>query len=207
MVQLTLRTKTAAVVSSNYGALLLLKPSVPSHQNPGTLLPMNPKTKVPHLNPVTLSQHKADTMKHVILLHYKPGAPSQPKLDTSSHPKPRVLISQSPKSLPQHKPGVSTLQIPKFLLHIRPKFTSHKTPHNLPHPKLRILLPKTLKIPSPLKRVPHLPQITQAYHFPNLGPQSPITPKLHYPPDLPDRGPTFSESKHIHKHNLKSHKS
>lgn len=145
--------KTAAFVASKSGALLPLKPSVPSHQNPGTLLPMDLKTKVPPLNPGTLSQRKAGTMRHVILLHSKPGASSQPKLDAPSHPQPRVLISQSSKSLPQPDPGVSTLQMPKFLLHTRP----HRTCHTL-KPRSSYL--------RPLK----------SRHFLN---QYPTSPKLH----------------------------
>ncbi|XP_036125925.1 inter-alpha-trypsin inhibitor heavy chain H6 [Molossus molossus] len=151
LAQPTLRTKPAALVPSNSGALLLLKPSTPSQQNPATLLPIISKTHVPPLNPGTLFQPKVDTMKQVTPLHSKPGALSQTKLDATSHPRPRVLTSQSPQNLPQPRPGVSTLQIPKYPQHTRPKVPVPKTPNNLSYPRPGILLPKTHKVPSLLK--------------------------------------------------------
>lgn len=109
------QNKNCYLWPSNSGALLLLKPSVPSHQNPGTLLPMTAKTQVPLLNPSTPSQPKAGIVKHDIPLSSKPGVPSQPKLDALSHSQLGILTSQSPKSLPQANPGVSMLQVFKHL--------------------------------------------------------------------------------------------
>ncbi|KAM5290660.1 inter-alpha-trypsin inhibitor heavy chain H6 [Glossophaga mutica] len=156
LTQSTLRTKPAALVPSNSGDSMLLKPSTPSHQNPGSLLPIY-ETQVPPLNPGTTTWPRVDTIKHVTPLHSKPGAPSQPKLDATSHPQPRVLTSQSPKNLPWPRPRVSTLQIPKYLPHTRVRVPAPKTPNNLSHPRPGILLPKTPKFLSPLKSIvpPH----------------------------------------------------
>ncbi|XP_074179893.1 inter-alpha-trypsin inhibitor heavy chain H6 [Rhinolophus sinicus] len=152
LAQPTLRTKSAALVPSNSSTLLLLKSSTLSHQNRGTLLPMNSKLQVPPLNLDTPSQPKAGTMKHVTPLHSKSGAPSsQPKLGAPSYPQPGVFTSQSPKNLPWPRPGVSTLQIPKYPPQNRPKVPIPKYPNNLSPPRPGILLPKTLKVPSPLK--------------------------------------------------------
>lgn len=150
LAQLTFRTKHASLVPSNSNALLLLKPSMPLHQDASTLLPMNSKTQASLLNPGP-SQPKAGSMKQSTLLHSKPGVPSQPKLDGPSHPQPGILISQSLKSLSQTKPGVSTHQIIKYPPQTRASVPDSKTPNNLPYPEPRILLPKTSKIPSPLK--------------------------------------------------------
>lgn len=96
LAQPTLRKKSAALMPSSSGDLLFLKPRMPSCQKPGTLLPMNSKTQFPPLNPGTPAQRKTGPMKQVTPLHFKPGAPSQPKLYASSLPQPGVLTSQSP---------------------------------------------------------------------------------------------------------------
>lgn len=189
LAQPTLRMKLAALVPSNSGALLLLKPSTSPHQNPGTLLPMNSKTQVPPLNPGTPSQPKAGIMKHVSPLHCKHGAPSQSKLDAPTHPNLGYSHHSHPKGC--HSPGLKS-----------PHFRSPNTHHT---PNQEFLLPRaqitcrTLDLgssyPRPLKfchllnLVPHLTKLPSVYHFPNLGPQSPTNPKPHYPLDLPDPGP------------------
>uniref|UniRef100_G3TN55 Inter-alpha-trypsin inhibitor heavy chain C-terminal domain-containing protein n=1 Tax=Loxodonta africana TaxID=9785 RepID=G3TN55_LOXAF len=134
--------ETCSLVSSDSSALLPLKLSTSSHQNPGILLSMNPKPQVPFLNPGTPSQPKPGIMKHVTPLYSKPGAPSQPKLHVSLHPQPTL---HSLKNLPQLRSGVSTLQIPKHLSHTRPRISASKTPNKLP------ILSKIPKIPSLLK--------------------------------------------------------
>ncbi|EPQ04400.1 Inter-alpha-trypsin inhibitor heavy chain H5-like protein [Myotis brandtii] len=171
LAQPTLRTKPAALVPSNSGAFVLMKPSIPPHQNPGTLLPIISETQVPPMNPGTPFQSKVGTMKHVTSLHSKPGAPSQPKLDATSHPQPKVLTSQSPKNLPRPRPGVSTLQIPKYPPHTRPKVPVPKTLSNLSYPRPGILLPKTPKVPSPLK-----PSVPPHQTSPSLLLSKPRTP-------------------------------
>ncbi|XP_066213594.1 inter-alpha-trypsin inhibitor heavy chain H6 [Saccopteryx leptura] len=149
LIQPTFRTKPDAFVPSNSGALLLPKSSTPSQKNPRTLLPYISKTQIPLLNPGTPPPPKVGTMKPITSLHSTPVAPSQPKLETTSHPQSGVLTSQSPKNLPRCR--VSTLQIPKYPPHARPRTPAPKTPSNMSYPRPGILLHKTPKAPSPLK--------------------------------------------------------
>ncbi|KAM9042194.1 LOW QUALITY PROTEIN: inter-alpha-trypsin inhibitor heavy chain H6 [Megaptera novaeangliae] len=181
LAQPTFRTPPAAIVPSNSGGLLLLKPSTPLHQNSGTLLPMYSKTQVPPLNPSTPAQPKAGSMKHVTLLHSKPGSPSQPKLDAPSHPQPGVLTSQSPKSLSQPRAGVSTHQVVKYL-----RVPAPKTPNNLPYPRPGIFLSKTPKIPSPLKPSAPPHQTPLSLSLSKLKTIIPNKPKISLPP-RPDK--------------------
>ncbi|XP_069320042.1 inter-alpha-trypsin inhibitor heavy chain H6 [Eulemur rufifrons] len=174
LAQPTLRTKSAVLVPSNSGVLLPLKPSSPSHQNPGIVLPMNSKIQVPPLNPGTPTLPKAGTMKRVTPLHSKPGAPL--------HPQPGVHAAQSPKGLPQPRPGGSTLQIPKHSPHTRPRVPAPKTPNKLPHPRPGILLPKTPKIPSPLKPSAPLHQTSTSLSLSKPGTPMPHTPQIPLPP-------------------------
>uniref|UniRef100_A0A2K6FWA3 Inter-alpha-trypsin inhibitor heavy chain family member 6 n=1 Tax=Propithecus coquereli TaxID=379532 RepID=A0A2K6FWA3_PROCO len=175
LAQTTLRTKSAVLVPSNSGVLLPLKPSTPSHWNPGIVLPINSKMQVPPLNPGTLAQPKASTMKHVTPLHSKPGAPLPPQ--------PGVHSVQSPKGLPQPRPGGSTLQIPRHPPpHTRPRVPAPKTPNKLPHPRPGILLPKTPKIPSPLEPSAPLHQTSTSLSLSKPGTLMPHTPQIPPPP-------------------------
>lgn len=198
--------KSAALEPSNSSALLLLKPSTPSDQNPGTLLPMNSKTRVPPLNLGTPSQHTAGTMKHVTPLHSKPGALSQPKLDHtpslgySHHIHPKIC----------HGPGLESL-------HFRSPNTHHTSDHQgflLPTPQiichtldLGSSYPRSLKSHHFLNLLSNLSKFPQAYHFPNVGLQSPINSTPHILQTCQSQAPTSSEPKHIPKHNLKSYNS
>ncbi|KAM9181356.1 LOW QUALITY PROTEIN: inter-alpha-trypsin inhibitor heavy chain H6 [Dugong dugon] len=162
------RTKPATLVPADSGALLPLKLSISSHQNPGVLLSMNPKPQVPPLNPGTPSKPKPSIMKHVTPLYSKPVAPSQPKLHVSSHPQ---SILHSLKSLKQLISG-ATLQIPKQPPDTRPRISASKTPENLPITD--ILLLKTSKIPSPVK-----PSTPPHQTSPNLSFSKPGTSTPH----------------------------
>nr|XP_048297533.1 inter-alpha-trypsin inhibitor heavy chain H6 [Myodes glareolus] len=149
----TLKMKPIAPLPSSSNALLLLKPSTPSHPNPGVTSLINSRTHVLPLNPVSPTQPKGDTMKH-----FNPFTPSefpassdaQPTPDAPSYPQPGEPIAQSPQSLPQPE-SVSTFQITKHPLHLSSKGLAPKTPPNLPHPRSGIILPKSPKIPSSLK--------------------------------------------------------
>ncbi|XP_057616493.1 inter-alpha-trypsin inhibitor heavy chain H6 [Chionomys nivalis] len=149
----TLKMKPIAPVPSSSNAPLPLKPSTPSHQNPGVTSLINSRTRVLPLNPVSPTQPKGDTMKH-----FNPFTPSefpassdaQPTPDSPSYPQPGEPIAQSPQSLPQPK-SVSTFQITKHPLQLSSKGLAPKTPSNLPDPRSGIILPKSPKIPSPLK--------------------------------------------------------
>lgn len=149
----TLKMKPIAPLPSSSNAPLLLKPSTPSHPNPGVTSLINSRTHVLPLNPVSPTQPKGDTMKH-----FNPFTPSefpassdaQPTPDAPSYPQPGEPIAQSPQSLPQPE-SVSTFQITKHPLHLSSRGLAPKTPPNLPHPRSGIILPKSPKIPSSLK--------------------------------------------------------
>lgn len=99
-----------------------------------------------------------------------------------------VLIPQS-KSLSQPGPEFSTHQILIYPPHTTARVLAPKTPNNIPYPRPGILLPKTPKIPSPLKpsAPPHQPSL--GLSLSNLGHQLLINPKSHYLPGLPSSGP------------------
>ncbi|KAM9669165.1 LOW QUALITY PROTEIN: inter-alpha-trypsin inhibitor heavy chain H6 [Dama dama] len=183
------RTKPALIVLSNFGALLLLKSSTPLHQNLGTVLAMN-STQVPPLNSSILAHPQTGPMKHATLLYSKPGAPLQLKRDASSLLQPEVLIPQSTKSLSQPRPEFSTHQILKYPPHTAARVLAPKTPNNMPYPRPGILLPKTPKIPLPLKpsAPPHQPSLSLSLSTRTPTPNKPKIPlpsrpaKLRPPP-------------------------
>ncbi|XP_017376581.2 inter-alpha-trypsin inhibitor heavy chain H6, partial [Cebus imitator] len=177
LAQPTLRTKPTVPVPSNSGALLPPKPSTPSHQNPD-ILPMNSRTQVPTLTAGIPASPKASTVKHVTPLHSKPGAPSHPQLG--------ALTSQSPKGLPLSRPGVSTLQVPKYPPNTRPRVPAPKTRNNMPHPRPGILLSKTPKISVSLKPSAPPHQISTSVPVSKPETPSPHIPQTLLPP-RPDR--------------------
>ncbi|EAW93186.1 inter-alpha-trypsin inhibitor heavy chain family member 6 [Homo sapiens] len=189
LAQPTLRTKPTILVPSNSGTLLPLKPGSLSHQNPD-ILPTNSRTQVPPVKPGIPASPKADTVKCVTPLHSKPGAPSHPQLG--------ALTSQAPKGLPQSRPGVSTLQVPKYPLHTRPRVPAPKTRNNMPHLGPGILLSKTPKILLSLKPSAPPHQISTSISLskpetPNPHmPQTPLPPRPDRPrPPLPESLSTF----------------
>uniref|UniRef100_A0A2K5VKS9 Inter-alpha-trypsin inhibitor heavy chain family member 6 n=1 Tax=Macaca fascicularis TaxID=9541 RepID=A0A2K5VKS9_MACFA len=189
LAQATLRTKPTVLVPSNSGTLLPLKLSTLSHQNLD-ILPMNSKTQVSPLKPGIPALPKADTVKHVTPLHCRPGAPSHPQLG--------ALTSQSPKGLPQSRPGVSTLQVPKYPPHSRLRVPAPKTRNNMPHPRPGILLSKTPKVSLSLKPSAPPHQISTSISIskpetPNPHmPQTPLPPRPDRPrPPLPESLSTF----------------
>lgn len=100
----------------------------------------------------------------------------------------QALIPQSTKSLSQPRPEFSTHQILKYPPHTTARVLAPKTPNNMPYPRPGILLPKTPKIPLPLKpsAPPHQPSLSLSLS--NLGHQLLINPKSHYLPGLPSSG-------------------
>ncbi|XP_040857387.1 inter-alpha-trypsin inhibitor heavy chain H6 [Ochotona curzoniae] len=180
--QPTLRMKAAASAPLNSGASLPMNPSIPAPQNPATLSPMHSRMQVPPLIPGIPAQPKAGTKKHFPPLHSEPSAPSQPKPKLPPHPQAAVLIPQSPKSLPQPRPGVSTLQIPKPPSHIRPKVPpALKNPNNLLHPKSVIISPKVPQTPSLFN--PNVPphQTSTSLSLSKPGTPASYTPKAPLP--------------------------
>ncbi|XP_073918372.1 inter-alpha-trypsin inhibitor heavy chain H6 [Castor canadensis] len=173
LTQPTLKMKPVALVPSNSNALLPVKPSSPSHENPVIISPMNSNTQVLHLNPGILAEPKAGTMKHFAPQNSKPGAPSQ-EPDVPLHPQPGVPASNT---LPQNRP-ISTFQIPKHTPHTRPKVPSLKMPKNPPQHRPKILLPKSSKILPPLKSsVPPHQISTSLSRLSKPGTPSPHTPQ------------------------------
>ncbi|CAO2624535.1 Inter-alpha-trypsin inhibitor heavy chain H6, partial [Lemmus lemmus] len=142
-----------APVPSSSNAPLPLKPSTPSHQNPGVTSLVNSRTHVLPLSAVSPTQPEGDTMKHFnpfTSSEFLASSDTQPTPDTPSYPQLGEPIAQSPQSLPQPK-SVSTFQIAKHPLHLSSKGLAPKTPPNLPHPRSGIILPKYPKSPSSLK--------------------------------------------------------